>query len=312
MSVKTELQNFAQEIGLRFDEEAKLLYGRVGGHNVCVYTIDPNTYRMHIAFSVSRMGEALKDDDLKALIKGSKNMLSYEQRGKRVVIDTAGGVGMKKTYGKAKLAIEEMVTFLNSKGYTDCCEQCDADSGMSAYYINEAGHYLCDSCYQNITEHMSRNKEEISKKKGNLIAGIVGALLGSVIGVAAIVIIGQLGYVAAISGIVMGVCTLKGYELLGGKLDKVGIVFSCLLMLLMVYVGNNLDWALAVVDAFEGVGILEAFSAVPMLVAEDVIPMSDYWMNMAMVYIFTIVGVFPIVKNAAKVKSGHYTARPAA
>lgn len=312
MSIKTGMQDFAQENGLRFDEEAKLLYGRVGGHNVCAYTIDPNTYRMHIAFSVSRMGEALKDDDLKALIKGSKNMLSYEQTGKRVVIDTAGGVGMKKTYGKAKLAMEEMVTFLNSKGYVDCCEQCDADSGMSPYYINEAGHYLCDSCYKNITDHMSHNKEEISKKKGNVVAGIVGALLGSLIGVAAIVIIGQLGYVAAISGLVMGVCTLKGYELLGGKLDKVGIALSCLFMLLMVYAGNNLDWALAVVDAFEGVNVFDAFSTVPMLVAEEVIPASDYWMNMAMVYIFTILGAFPTIKNAARVKSGHYVARPAA
>lgn len=311
MSVKTQMQNFAQENGLRFDEEAKMMYGKMGGHSVCIYTIDPNTYRLRVAFSVSRMGEPIREDELKELVKGSKNMLDYQHNGNRVVIASAGATGIKKCYAKVKLAIEEAVAYFKSKGYTDCCELCDADSGLAAYYINEAGHNLCEPCFQNLTASMSHNQEQIAKKKGNLVAGIVGALLGSLIGVATIVIIGQLGYVAALSGIVMGVCTLKGYELLGGKLDKIGVVISCLFMLLMVYVGNNLDWALAVVDAFGDVSIFDAFTAVPMLVAEDVIPASDYWVNMAMVYGFTLLGAYPTVKNAIKVKSGSYAARRA-
>ena len=50
------------------------------------------------------------------------------------------------------------------------------------------------------------------KKRENVPAGIVGAFLGSLIGVACAVLIGQLGYVASISGLVMAVCALKGYE----------------------------------------------------------------------------------------------------
>ena len=49
------------------------------------------------------------------------------------------------------------------------------------------------------------------KKRENVPAGIVGAFLGSLIGVACAVLIGQLGYVASISGLVMAVCALKGY-----------------------------------------------------------------------------------------------------
>ena len=42
-------------------------------------------------------------------------------------------------------------------------------------------------------------------REDNPIAGLVGALLGSLIGVACIVLVSQLGYVAAVSGLVMDV-----------------------------------------------------------------------------------------------------------
>lgn len=60
-----------------------------------------------------------------------------------------------------------------------------------------------------------QNQQAELGKKENVVAGVVGALLGSLLGVACIVLLGQLGYVAAVSGIVMAICTMKGYELLG-------------------------------------------------------------------------------------------------
>ena len=56
----------------------------------------------------------------------------------------------------------------------------------------------------------------------------------------------QLGYVAAISGAIMAVCALKGYELLGGKLTKKGVIISVVIMIVMTYVGDRVDWAITV------------------------------------------------------------------
>ena len=81
------------------------------------------------------------------------------------------------------------------------------------------------------------------KKRENVPAGIVGAFLGSLIGVACAVLIGQLGYVASVSGLVMAVCALKGYELLGGSLTKKGALISSLLILVMTYLAHRLIWA---------------------------------------------------------------------
>ena len=55
---------------------------------------------------------------------------------------------------------------------------------------------------------------ERENPRDNVIAGTVGAFLGSLIGVACIVILSKLGYVSAVSavsGLVMAVCAIKGY-----------------------------------------------------------------------------------------------------
>ena len=72
---------------------------------------------------------------------------------------------------------------------------------------------------------------EREKRQENIVAGVVGAFLGTLLGVVCTVVIGQMGYVASISGLVMAVGALKGYELLGGRLSKKGAVISSALIL---------------------------------------------------------------------------------
>ena len=80
---------------------------------------------------------------------------------------------------------------------------------------------LCSSCYSNTSDSLQRKAAEVSKKgSGNIVGGIVGALLGSVLGVVVWVLIYQLGYISGIAGLVMVICALKGYELLGGHISN--------------------------------------------------------------------------------------------
>lgn len=133
-----------------------------------------------------------------------------------------------------------------------------------------------------------------SKKRENVVAGTVGAFLGTLIGVVCIVLIGQLGYVASISGLIMAVCALKGYELLGGRLGKVGVVISSLLILAMTYLAHQLDWAVSIASALEA-GILESFRAIPYLREIGAIESRSYWGGLAMLYLFTLLGAVPTV-----------------
>ena len=168
---------------------------------------------------------------------------------------------------------------------------------------------LCEESFLDISAN-ALDKAMAQEQKGeNFVAGIVGALLGSLIGVATIVILGQLGYVAAISGIIMAVCALKGYEMLGGYLSKKGIIASVLIMIVMVYFGNRLDWAVWSAGYYEDLGVFEAFQILPDLFAEGYLPIEDFYTNLAMVYLFTAIGVIPTVigiLRGRKVKGESY------
>ena len=136
-------------------------------------------------------------------------------------------------------------------------------------------------------------------KKENLVAGIVGAVLGAAIGGASIILLSQIGYVAALSGIILSVCTFKGYELLGGKLSKKGLIISLLLILVTPYIADRMDWAILVAQEF-GVSFGQAFGAIPALLEEEVIVGSTYWGNLALIYLFTALGSFSTIWNAFK------------
>lgn len=140
-------------------------------------------------------------------------------------------------------------------------------------------------------------EENKTPRQENLIAGLVGAFFGSLLGVVCIVLIGQLGYVAAVSGLVMAVCALKGYEKFGGALSKKGIAACCIIILVMTYFGNKMDWALSASRALD-MGLLDCYQAIPLFMEEGVIESASYWGNLVMLYLFTVLGAVPTIRNA--------------
>lgn len=140
------------------------------------------------------------------------------------------------------------------------------------------------------------------KKKENVITGFVGALIGALIGGAIIILLSQLGYIASVSGLILAVCTLKGYELLGGNMSWKGVVICILLMLVTPYLADRIDWAIVICQEYAdyGVTFAEGFALVPELLAEGAIEMGMYVKNLLMIYGFALLGAFATVKNRLK------------
>lgn len=144
-----------------------------------------------------------------------------------------------------------------------------------------------------------------TRKKSNLAAGFVGALIGSVIGGAAIILVSRLGFVAGICGLILAVCTLKGYEIMGGTLDKTGLLVCLALMVITPYVADRLDWALLLMEDYkatynESLSLGFAFSLIPDLLSEGAIEMETYATNLGMVYVFTVLGAAKTVMQVLK------------
>ena len=155
------------------------------------------------------------------------------------------------------------------------------------------GSERCDSCGFPV---------KTTQKQENVIGGIVGAFLGAFIGGASIILIGMLGYIASVSGLILAVCTLKGYELLGGKLSGKGIVISILFMLATPYIADRIDWAIVIMQEFAdyGVTFAEGFAAVPELLKDGSIEMGEYIKNLLMIYGFCVLGAFATLRSTLK------------
>lgn len=136
-----------------------------------------------------------------------------------------------------------------------------------------------------------------AERRENVLTGLIGAFLGSLIGVACIVAIGQLGYVASISGVIMAVCAIKGYELLGGAMSRKGAVIACILIVLMTYLGNRLDFAVTVARLV-GTDIFSTFQALNELFDAGYLNVGAYWGNLVMLYLFTLLGAVPTLITA--------------
>ena len=135
--------------------------------------------------------------------------------------------------------------------------------------------------------------------KERVVLGTLGAFGGALIGTICIVILGQFGYIASICGVVMGACAMGGYQLLGKKMSKKGIIITIVIMLVMVYVSNWISYALAVADVAE-VDFMTTFLATPSLVSEGLIDAGAYYKDLVMLYIFTAFGAVPTIKKYFK------------
>ena len=142
---------------------------------------------------------------------------------------------------------------------------------------------------------------EIQEKKENFTLGILGALVGGLIGGASIVLFGQLGMISAISGVLLALCTLKGYELLGKERGVLGTVACVVIMLIVPYFADRINWALVIIEEL-GLAFGDAFLYVHEVVEEFGLE-GDYWKDLLFIYGFAALGAFTILKQPIKKKT---------
>jgi hypothetical protein len=136
----------------------------------------------------------------------------------------------------------------------------------------------------------------------NFLLGLIGALVGAILGGASIILLSQIGYIASISGFILAICTLKGYELLGKRLSGKGIALCILLMIVTPFLADWIDWAIYLMRDYPEyeLTIVDACIAMAGLMAEGYVDMAEYLKNLGMIYLFVVLGAFGTLKNVLK------------
>lgn len=301
--------SLASALGFRYDAVNNVLYGQRDGFDLIVYAADAAHPYLLSAHTAARnvYGATLTKEQTKELVKSVKPISGCLQNGSSIVVTINASMGSRITLEKLTACVAEGVgvftAFLRQKGFIPCCSMCGMEKYVTPHEVEGAYYHLCPECEMSMRGRLSAPKP---LKRENVVGGIVGALLGSLLGVLCIVALGQAGYVAALSGAIMAVGVLKGYELLGGRLTKKGIVISIVIMLAMTYVGNQLDWAISLYrkggGADLGFNIFDCYKLVPWSVSNGVIDKSSYIFNLCIIYLFLLLGAVPTICTRVKEK----------
>ena len=300
---KKVLENYerlCEGIGLKVDPESGVMYGVVEGYTVTVLALDGRyPYLLTVSMSDRTEGTVLTSAELKEANKscaGMKSLVCEQQYVFRAMVKNNGN--QEKLAQNLKETVQALTGLLKGHGYVNCCQASGKMGETSACFVKQTCMLLCDEVYAQTAQSINMQQEEKTQKKENVLAGAAGALIGALIGGAAIVIISQLGYIAAISGIIMGIFTLKGYELLGGKLSTKGIVVSIVFLVLVPWFADMIDWAIVIARDLEVDFFLAFQNVIPVLEASEM--MSDYIGNLAKLYLFTAIGAVPTIYQNVK------------
>ncbi|MGC4019426.1 MAG: hypothetical protein QM793_09560 [Muricomes sp.] len=297
--IQNTLKKVANELALSYDKQTYAIFGKFKGYLVCLMSVDGG-YNYTLRLSLAQGDERPDLELLQRVVSESKvikkcAVVDYQVN---YMLNVGMTMTAKKVGEKLREVLEIITKFLRSHDFQNCCQiRGPQNIEPGIYSVAGVPMILCEESFREQSKLVAANADAKGQKKESLISGVVGALLGTLIGVLAIVLLGQLGYVAVLSGIIMAVCALKGYELLGRRLSKKGIVISCILMVAMVYFGNRLDWSISVANYFTDVDIFTAFRMMPTLLSEGYLEGGAYYGNLALVYLFTAVGAIPTIIN---------------
>lgn len=136
----------------------------------------------------------------------------------------------------------------------------------------------------------------------HFMAGLVGAFLFSLAGVAVWILIYQLGFIASIAGLVTVICAIKGYEIFGKVLSLKGLIVSLLITIVMIFVSGYICMAFDIYSAFKGqisITIFDALRSVKGFLTEEEVR-SAFIKDLAMGYGLSLLGSFRYIANAFK------------
>ncbi|MGT2775210.1 hypothetical protein ACVRZG_03930 [Streptococcus hyovaginalis] len=298
MSILTKLQD---EMGLNHDKASKTVSGIYNDYYIALQqVVQGNSYTFAFYTSLSDasgndVSQALADE-----IKGSsKHIASVQILGHQVQVISKSAMTNNKLKQKAVEMTQAVTALFKEKGLVSTSAFSNQTTDLGIYLNEGVPMVLSQDNYEQLLQDNAVRAGQDFQKKEHVVNGIVGAILGSLIGVLAIVLLSQMGFAAAVSGLIMSVATLKGYELFAKKQSKKGLLISILVSLVMTYFALQIYWAIAVAQVNK-VSFFLAFTEIPRLVSEGYIESDAYYTNMFIVYLFVLLGLVPTVISTYK------------
>lgn len=148
--------------------------------------------------------------------------------------------------------------------------------------------------------------DETDKGHGNILAGVVGAFLFSLIGGLLYFVIYQIGVIAGICGLAIFVLANFGYGLFAktkNKSSMVGLIVSIIATIVMIFLAEYFCISFEIFNVYkdQGINIFDAIRATPEFLAEPEIGEAVAG-DLAFAYIFGFIASISNIVNIVKAR----------
>ena len=282
-----ERNQLATELGFQYDPETSSIYGENSGYFFLMSETDTKNV-FSIALSVSRDDAEEAAAQLHQMVKDSSVLKSISLNQYVTTFTVKAGMTKTKTIENVRQALTEILQFLQTNGFYTVCGYSGEKGPVGLYQIGDSLFLMNEDSFQELSTQLKIDTDSYNSQKENVLLGTVGAFIGAIIGGAVTLFIARLGYVAFYAGFILGICVVKGYEILGKKFSKLGAVISSILLLVTIVLVHQFDYALEAVKQL-GVDFSDGFDLINTLVLNGEAP-EKYFFNFFMLAVFTIIG----------------------
>ena len=282
-----ERHQLATELGFQYDPETSSIYGENSGYFFLLRETDTKNV-FSIALSVSRDDAEEAAAQLHQMVKDSSVLKSISLNQYVTTFTVKAGMTKAKTIENIRQALTEILQFLETNGFYTVCGYSGEKGPVGLYQIGDSLFLMNEDSFQELSTQLKIETDSYNSQKENVLLGTVGAFIGAIIGGAVTLFIARLGYVAFYAGFILGICVVKGYEILGKKFSKLGAVISSILLLVSIVLVQQFDYALEAVKQL-GVDFSDGFDLINTLVLNGEAP-EKYFFNFFMLAVFTIIG----------------------
>ena len=282
-----ERHQLATELGFQYDPETSSIYGENSGYFFLLSETDTKNV-FSIALSVSRDDAEEAAAQLHQMVKDSSILKSISLNQYVTTFTVKAGMTKTKTIENVRQALTEILQFLQTNGFYTVCGYSGEKGPVGLYQIGDSLFLMNEDSFQELSTQLKIDTDSYNSQKENVLLGTVGAFIGAIIGGAVTLFIARLGYVAFYAGFILGICVVKGYEILGKKFSKLGAVISSILLLVTIVLVQQFDYALEAVKQL-GVDFSDGFDLINNLVLSGQTP-DNYFFNFFMLAVFTIIG----------------------
>lgn len=151
--------------GLMYDPNAEGVFGNVQGYTVTIMPNANNRVYCMLSLSVSRMGMAPNPADFKPLEKMNKVLSGCTVQRFRVNFLVKLSGNKDKMAEALRSALDTLITFLRTNGYTNCCEHCGRPEGVDAYTVSGNAYLLCEPCFGQVSEAAAQQNQTKMQKQ---------------------------------------------------------------------------------------------------------------------------------------------------